>query len=38
MERFDGNGGRDVFVIKEIQGLVGIGSVLRGRVESVGYI
>ena len=37
MERFDGNGGRDVFVIKEIQGLVGIGSV-RGRVESVGYI
>ena len=37
MERFDGNGGRGVSVIKEIQGLVGIGSV-RVRVESVGYI
>ena len=37
MERFDGIGGRGVFVIKEIQGLVAIGSV-RVRVESVGYI
>ena len=37
MERFDGIGGRGVFLIKEIQGLVAIGSV-RVRVESVGYI
>ena len=37
MERFDGNGGRGVFVIKEIQGLVGIGSV-RVRVECGIYI